>query len=106
MNNKLALSGAALALLTSIGAHAAMDNSLLASADTLEDATRTIVIQPNTHYVNVNHGEVVKFVSNGQEFAVRFDGIRSSFDLGAVAPAGELDHRVTAYVAPDAANED
>ena len=32
-------------------------------------ASRTIVIGPNSRWVNVDQGEIVKFVVNGQEFA-------------------------------------
>lgn len=104
--NKLTIPAATLALLASIGAHAATNPALLASTDSLGEAGRTVVIQPGTRYVNVTQDEVVKFVDNGQEFAVRFDGVRSSFDLRAVAPAGALDHKVVAYVAPDPTSED
>ena len=61
-------------------------------------AERTIVIGPNTRSVNVNHGEVVKFVVNGQEFAWDFDGVAHPFDLSKIAPEGTLDHSVTVYV--------
>ena len=68
-----------------------------------EEATRSIAITPSTRFVNVGYGDVVDFKTpNGQEFAVRFDvgqGV-SSFDLQRVAPAGALDHQVTAYVTP------
>ena len=67
------------------------------------EATRSITITPNTRFVNVRYGEVVDFKTpDGQEFAVRFDVGQSvsSFDLQRVAPAGALDHRVTAFVAP------
>src|SRR5262245_43073005 len=66
------------------------------------EATRTIAISPNTHFVNVAYGDVVAFQSGGQEFTVRFDSASSvsSFDLQRLAPAGALDHPVTVYVAP------
>ena len=67
------------------------------------EATRSITITPSTRFVNVSYGEVVDFKTpNGQEFAVRFDVGQSvsSFDLQRVAPAGALDHQVTAYVVP------
>jgi hypothetical protein len=66
------------------------------------EATRSIIVTPNTRFVNVSYGEVVDFKTpNGQEFAVRFDVAQnvSSFDLQRVAPAGALDHQVTVYVA-------
>jgi membrane protease subunit (stomatin/prohibitin family) len=61
-------------------------------------AERTIVIGANTRFVNVNHGEIVKFVANGQEFAWDFDGVPQTFDLKQVAPQGAIDHNVRVYV--------
>jgi membrane protease subunit (stomatin/prohibitin family) len=77
----------------------------LTNADRYGEATspvtaeRTIVIGPNTRSVNVNHGEVVKFVANGQEFTWDFDGVPQSFDLKQVAPQGAIDHNVRVYIA-------
>src|SRR5260221_14591095 len=62
-------------------------------------AERTIVIGANSRFVNVNHGEIVKFVANGQEFAWDFDGGPQPFDLKQVAPQGAIDHSVRVYVA-------
>src|SRR5258706_15777759 len=62
-------------------------------------AERTIVIGANTRFVNVNHGEIVKFVANGQEFAWDFDGLPQVFDLKQVAPQGAIDHSVRVYIA-------
>ncbi|HEY6721591.1 MAG TPA: CzcE family metal-binding protein [Burkholderiales bacterium] len=62
-------------------------------------ADRTSVISPNSRFVNVNHGEVVKFVANGQEFAWDFDGLPQSFDLKQVAPQGALAQNVKVYIA-------
>ena len=45
---------------------------------------------------------VVRFLANGKEFAFNFDGVDTGgFNLQRLAPAGVLDHPVTAYVAPD-----
>ncbi|HKW36185.1 MAG TPA: CzcE family metal-binding protein [Burkholderiales bacterium] len=65
-------------------------------------AGRTIDITGATKWVNVTHGEVVRFVSNGQEFTWYFDGVSQSrpFDLAQIAPAGFTAQRVTVYVAP------
>jgi hypothetical protein len=60
-------------------------------------ATRTIVIHPDTKYVNVEGGEVVKFIAGGQTFAWAFvpqGGVY--FELNKIAPPGALDHRVMA----------
>jgi hypothetical protein len=66
-------------------------------------AGRTIPIRPDTSYVNVQGGEVVKFDVGGQSFAWSFDGPVNlvSFDLARVAPSGMLDHPVTAYISPN-----
>ena len=86
----------------SMAAAAAVPAYLLGNTAAPEQARRTIVITPTTRYVNVTGGEVVKFVVNGTTFAWNFDSPAvSSFELNRVAPAGALDHTVTAYVAPD-----
>jgi hypothetical protein len=66
-------------------------------------ATRTIVITPDTKWVNVQGGEVIKFVVGDQSFAWNFfvGWLVSSFDLALVAPPGLLPHSVIAYVSPD-----
>ncbi len=75
----------------------------------LSGAMRTIPIDAKTKYVNVTAHETVKFVANGNAFAITFSGssattfafVPSVFDLNQLAPAGVLNHRVTVYVAPD-----
>jgi len=66
-------------------------------------AQRTIVITPATKYVNVEGGQIVRFVAGDKEFAWNFNtaGSISSFALNDVAPPGVLDHPVRAYVSPD-----
>jgi Heavy-metal resistance protein CzcE len=65
-------------------------------------ADRTITVTGDTKWVNVNHYEVVRFVSNGREFTWYFDGVAQPrpFNLTEIAPAGFLNHSVTVYVAP------
>jgi hypothetical protein len=62
---------------------------------------RTIVINPDTKWVTVEHGEVIKFVANGREFAWAFNGMSSSFDLKQVAPTGALDRDLEVYIWPN-----
>ncbi|MEN3291408.1 MAG: hypothetical protein V7642_661 [Burkholderiales bacterium] len=64
-------------------------------------ALRTIVIGPDTRYVNVTEGDIIKFVAGDQAFGWEFDTALTvrSFDLKEVAPPGALDHTVTAYIA-------
>lgn len=66
-------------------------------------ATQTIVIGPDTKWVNVTGGDIVKFVVAGKSFAWAFNVAASvdNFDLSRVAPPGVLNRRVDAYVAPD-----
>jgi len=91
---------AALALsATSLSAVALTNADRYGEAASPAAAERTIVIGPNTRWVNVNHREVVKFVANGKEFAWDFDGLPQAFDLKEVAPQGAIDHSVRVYVA-------
>lgn len=66
-------------------------------------ATRTIVITPSTRYVNVTGGETIAFLVGDKAFGWSFNGIQNTpaFDLSRAAPAGVLDHKVLAYVAPN-----
>jgi hypothetical protein len=68
-----------------------------------EQADRAIAITQATKYVNVTNGEVVTFLANGKTFTWYFDSPQGlqSFRLNTIAPAGALDHTVTAYVAPN-----
>jgi len=63
---------------------------------------RTIMITDETKWVNVNHFEVIRFVSNGREFTWYFDGAAQPrpFDLNQIAPAGFIGHSVMVYVSP------
>ena len=66
-------------------------------------ATRTIVIGPDTKWVNVTGGDIVKFVADGKSFAWAFNVATSvsRFDLARVAPPGVLDRQIYVYLAPD-----
>jgi hypothetical protein len=66
-------------------------------------ATRTIVITPDTRYVNVEGGETIRFVVGDQSFGWHFFvGYNiSSFELNRVAPSGLLQRRIIAYVSRD-----
>ena len=66
-------------------------------------ATQIIEIRPDTKWVNVTGGEIVKFVVGGKSFAWAFNvgtGV-SHFDLSRVAPPGVLNRPVFVYLAPD-----
>jgi hypothetical protein len=66
-------------------------------------ARQEIRIKPDTKYVNVVGGDIVKFVVGEKTFTWNFNGGRNfgSFDLNQVAPAGLLDRPLTVYIAPD-----
>jgi hypothetical protein len=53
--------------------------------------------------VNVDGGEIVKFVVGDKAFAWHFNGPLgvASFDLRRVAPPGVLDHQVMVYISPN-----
>lgn len=76
---------------------------LLGDPAPVSGATKTIVITPETKYVNVTGGDIVKFVVGDKSFAWNFDGMEepAPFDLNLAAPAGILDHKVMVYVAPN-----
>ena len=59
---------------------------------------RTIVVTPQTRYINVTRGEVVQVRIGSSEFAWNFDGLPKSFELNKIAPEGALDHDVRVYV--------
>jgi hypothetical protein len=75
----------------------------------ISSAMRMIPINAKTKYVNVTANETVKFEANGNTFAINFSGssattfafVPSAIDLNQLAPAGVLDHKVTAYVVPN-----
>jgi hypothetical protein len=69
----------------------------------LAAAQRSVVISPNTKFVNVKGGEVVRFSVNDQAFAWNFavGSNVSAIDLRQIAPPGLLERKVMVYVAPD-----
>jgi hypothetical protein len=94
------LAVATLGLAASLGAQAATmsPKSLLGDPVSAEQGLRTVEIKPGTKFVNVDHGEIIKFVANGKEFGFNFDDHNHMpFNLQQVAPAGVLDHQVMVY---------
>jgi hypothetical protein len=86
----------------SLSAFALTDADRYGEAVTPTAAVRTIVVGPNTHAINVDKGEIVKIVANGQEFAWDFNGTLRSFNLNQIAPQGAAVQNVAVYVAPSA----
>lgn len=107
-NLKSKLIGLTLAGLTSTAlmasAQAADTGATAANYGTLVPATaaaRTIVINSDTKWVNVENGETVQFKIGGQAFTwnVSTYSGETSFDLNAIAPAGVKLGSVRVYVA-------
>jgi len=62
---------------------------------------RTVTITPETHSINVEGGDTVRFIVGARSFAWEFEVSPNvaMFDLNQVAPPGVLTHRVAVYVA-------
>jgi hypothetical protein len=106
MKAKLLLSGVLLIGLCTISLPAAAAQrerpvKLLGQPAAAAQATRTIVIKPNTKYVRVASGETVKFVSNDKDFTWHFDGPEGPFALSQIAPRGMLDRPIKGFVDPN-----
>ncbi len=95
LSGALALASASLAL-----SACAADSSMLGQSEPAGYATRTVVVGPDTTYINVDRGDVVKFVVGDKSFSWSFDtpSTISEVTLNQVAPAGMLDHTVKAYI--------
>lgn len=78
--------------------------SLAPSVTSPEAADKTVVIKDTTKYVNVYEDETVLFIVGNQQFAVKFDGHSYFYDLGTIAPAGMLNHKVRIYIGPNPAD--
>ena len=101
MMRKFAIAGAfALASCSLALSACAADNGLLGQSEPSGYATRTVVIGPQTAYVNVDRGDVVKFVVGDKSFAWSFatPSNISEVNLDQVAPPGTLDHMVKVYI--------
>jgi len=95
-----------LATSLSVGCMAPMDMakriSFLGDPVSNSAADRVVIIKPDTRYVVVTGGEIIRFDIGDKSFAWHFDGPGEyHFDLQLVAPPGLLDHKVMAYVNPD-----
>lgn len=83
----------------SLSAFALSDADRYGQAASPTSATRTIVVGPNTRYVNVQRGEIVKLVVNGQELVWHFVGTYSSFKLSAIDSRIAAAQNVSVHVA-------
>ena len=91
-----------LSAISPITAAKVSETDMLGSPARPSAAQRTIAIDASTRSITVERDEVVRFVSNGQEFAWVFKGASPSFSLNKVAPAGALDRDLVVYVWPNA----
>ncbi len=105
MKNKLkiALAGTLVLIVGCSALNTPIQPALLGDAADNTAAERTIVISPETRHVNVVGGEIIRFNVGTASFTWHFDGAMSvtHFPLQQIAPAGLLDHAVTAYVSPN-----
>jgi hypothetical protein len=102
MKSKLNLASALIVLLGSTAIYAfAADNELLGEAAPPTAATRTVVIDHDTQYVNVTGGDIVKFVVHNKEYVWNFDGADTNnfVDLNKIFPNDGLHHEVKVYIA-------
>ena len=76
---------------------------LLGDAASDSAAERSIAIDSTTRYVNVTGGEIIRFNVGAKSFTWHFDGALNvtRLSLQQIAPAGLLDHSVTAYIKPN-----
>lgn len=106
MENIVKLFAPAIAALTlsaaSLSANALTAGDVYGEPANASYAGRTIVVTPETKFINVTHGEVVKVKVGSGEFAWDFDGLARPFDLNKIAPEGALDHSVRVYVGASA----
>lgn len=76
---------------------------LLGTAIPASAAAHSVVITPDTRWVNVTGGDTVRFVAGGSEFGWDFhvSPLVQVFDLNRVAPHGLLGRPLPVYVDPD-----
>jgi len=76
------------------------DQNMLGRGESPATVDRTIVIEPGTTYVNVDRGDVVRFVVGNQSFAWCFNTPTtiSEVNVNDIAPAGMINHVVKAYI--------
>jgi len=90
---------AALALsAASLSANALTTGDLYGEPASGEYVSRTIVVTPQTKYINVAHGEIVNLKVGSREITWNFDGLAQPFELSKIVPEGTLDHKVQVYV--------
>jgi hypothetical protein len=76
------------------------DNDLIGEIAPPTAATRTIVIDHDTQYVNVRGGDIVKFVVHNKDYVWNFDAADNInvVDLNKLLPSDILHHAVKVYI--------
>lgn len=80
---------------------ATASNNLSPSPWNAEAANRVIVVADGASYVNVFFNDVVLFKVGDTQFAVKFDGNKTVYDLEELAPAGFAVPKIKVYVSPN-----
>lgn len=82
-------------------APAAHDASWYGAPVTVQKGARTIVVTPQTRYVNVTNGETVTFAVGEQRFSFQFQTYPQTqvTELSTIAPAGVEVGGVRVYIA-------
>jgi hypothetical protein len=74
---------------------------ILTIAAPVSATDRTIVIRPDTRYVNVQLGDVVTFVAGNKTFTLGFEDPQYwPVDLSKAGPQGIFNHPLTVYISP------
>jgi len=87
--------------LSLVAGSAAAKPKLAPSVSTPEAADKMIEIKSTTKSVNVFENDTVLFKIGDKQFAIKFDGSGTSYDLSTLAPPGALNRKVNVYVAPN-----
>lgn len=65
-------------------------------------AQRTVKLLPETKFINVVQGEIIKFTYNGKSFTWNFDTLNTNaFDLFAIAPKDMNITKVRVHLSPN-----
>jgi hypothetical protein len=103
MNKNRIFSAAFIAILVgvaSLSVRASTVENLYGEAAAPTDSSRTINVTSSMKWVEVKHGETVKFVVAGKDFAWKFDvpDTQGKFSMNKIAPLGVLDRNVDIYM--------
>lgn len=89
----------AVTLACSYQAHALTPSDYIGTAVATAASGKTIVIDSNTRFVNVNYRDTVTFVLPGKKVTWHFDGISSSIPLTEIIGLDAAQRDIIVYVA-------